>query len=326
MNMKRIIILIAILFIVLLALTYIISSDNNLILKFSRVNIKNDNNKAANTPNSSQEYVDESNSIDSKSPPPEDNLNKIPDSELAEKTKSGWELTWNDEFNTKKINENYWTLQTGEDIWGNNELQYYTNRSDNCIIKDGMLIIKGLKEKYGNSNYTSARIATKNKVNFLYGKLEIKAKFPKGNGLFPAIWLLPCEDSYNDRRKNGEIDLAEMLGNNPKVIYGVAHYSFNNKKKSYKKYSDGITDYSEGFHVYSIEWDSQKIDWLIDDKVYFTFNFNNSFDETYDPFNKRFYLIINLAIGGDWPGYDLSKTDFPSMVEIDYIRYYRPRA
>jgi beta-glucanase (GH16 family) len=276
----------------------------------------------------------DSHSVASKSPPtneypnttPDSGFsNTIPDSELEEKAKSGWALIWNDEFNSDFINDKYWTLQTGENIWGNNELQYYTDRMDNCYIEDGKLIIRGLQEKYGNSDYTSARIVTKDKLSFLYGKIEIKAKFPEGKGLLPAIWFLPCNDIYDNRLQNGEFELAEMLGNDPEEIYGVAHYSFNHKTRSYKKYSDDTTDYSEDFHIYSVEWDSQKIEWLIDDKVYFTFNFNNTFDENYKPFNQYFYLIINLAIGGDWPGDDLRKTTFPSLLEIDYVRYYEKR-
>lgn len=251
------------------------------------------------------------------------NSNNISDSELKEKTKLGWNLIWNDEFNNDIINDKYWTLQNGVGIWGNNELQYYTNRIENCYITDGKLIIRGLKENYENYHYTSGRIVTKGKFDFLYGKIEIKAKFPEGNGLLPAIWLLPCEDNYDSRIKNGEIDLAEMLGNNPKFIYGVAHYYSKKATRSYEKYSSGTTDFSKEFHIYSIEWDSQQIKWMIDDKVYFTFNLKNTFNEKYDPFNKKFYLIINLAIGGDWPGNDLSQTTFPSLFEIDYVRYYR---
>ena len=284
----------------------------------------------ADATNTAVSGLDDSQSIASGSLPTNENpsmtqdtgfSNTIPNSELEEKAKSGWELIWNDEFNSELINDKYWTLETGENIWGNNELQYYTDRTDNCYTEDGKLIIRGLQEKYRNSDYTSARIITKNKIDFLYGKIEVKAKLPEGNGLLPAIWLLPCEDIYNDRLKNGEFDLVEMLGNDPEEIYGVAHYYINKQTKSYKRYGDG-TDYSEDFHIYSIEWDSQKIEWLVDDKVYLTFNFNNTFDENYKPFNQYFYLIINLAIGGDWPGDDLSKTTFPSLLEIDYVRYY----
>lgn len=250
-------------------------------------------------------------------------LNKVPDSELYQKLSSGWVLVWNDEFNGDVINDKYWTLLNGGGIWGNNELQYYTDRTQNCRIEDGKLIIRGLKENYQNYQYTSARIVTKKKVDFLYGKIEIKAKFPSGKGLFPALWLLPCEDTYGDRDKNGEIDLLEIIGNDPKIIYGVVHYSIKGHVSSYNKYNDGVTDFSQEFHTYSIEWCPQEIQWMVDDKVYFSFNLKETFDETYNPFDKEFYLIMNLAIGGNWPGNDLSNTTLPSLVEIDYVRYYK---
>lgn len=249
-------------------------------------------------------------------------MNIIPSSELKAKLESGWNLVWNDEFNREVINNNFWILQNGGGIWGNNELQYYTDRSDNCYIEDGKLIIRALKENYQNHQYTSARLTTKEKIDFLYGKIEIKAKLPAGKGLFPAFWLLPCEDSYGDRKKNGEIDLVEMLGNDPRFIYGVAHYSLNNKYRSYKKYSNK-KDFSKELHIYSIEWSEKNLVWLIDDIVYFSFDFKKIFTNNYIPFNKKFYLIINLAVGGNWPGFDLTNTTFPSKIEIDYVRYYK---
>jgi beta-glucanase (GH16 family) len=320
---KHILTIIAFLFIIFLVLIYIFSSGDNSITGSNNTFSSDADNTAVSIPVDSHSVV--SGSLPTNENPtmtPDAGFsNMVPEAELEEKARSGWELIWNDEFNGSIINEEYWTLQTGEDIWGNNELQYYTDRTDNCYIKNGNLIIRGLREKYGNSDYTSARIVTKDKLSFLYGKIEIKAKLPEGVGLLSAFWFLPCQEIYNYRLKNGEFEMVEMLGNDPESIFAVAHYSFNKKTKSYEEYSDG-TDYSRDFHVYSIEWDPQKIKWLVDDKVYFTFDFDSTFDENYDPFNKPFYLIINLAIGGDWPGDDLSKTVFPSLLEIDYVRYY----
>lgn len=255
---------------------------------------------------------------------PSDLSNIVPSSELDQKLQSGWHLVWNDEFgNHDAIDNRNWSLQTGGGyIWGNNELQYYTDRPENCCIENGKLIIKGKKEDYQNYQYTSARITTKEKIEFLYGKLEIKAKLPKGKGLFPAIWLLPCEDNYGNRKKNGELDIVEMLGNDPSFIYGVAHYSLKEQNRTYKKYSHGSTDFSEDYHVYSIEWSPQDIKWLVDDEVYLLLNLNETFSNTYNPFNKKFYLIMNLSIGGDWPGYDFDNTVFPALFEIEYVRYY----
>ncbi|HBM79886.1 MAG TPA: glycoside hydrolase [Clostridiaceae bacterium] len=318
MKKKYIYVQITLLFVIFLSPLCIISSKKDL---WNHNNYKSNNAYSGNKKN---ESIYPSNDLqDSISKEPANSSNNISDSELNEKAKSGWNLAWNDEFNSNAVDDKYWTLQNGGDLWGNNELQYYTDREENCYIKDGKLIIRGLKEDYRNHQYTSARIVTKEKLEFLYGKIEVKAKFPEGNGLFPAIWLLPCENNYGDGKKNGEIDLVEILGNDPEVIYGVAHYSLKNQNRSYKRYSDGITNFSMGFHVYSIEWSPQEIKWMVDDKAYFSLNLMRTFDKTYNPFNKKMYLIMNLAIGGNWPGNNLGKTTFPSYVEIDYVRYYK---
>jgi beta-glucanase (GH16 family) len=238
--------------------------------------------------------------------------------------KTGWKLLWRDEFNRAEINYNYWTLQEGKDSWGNNELQHYTDRRENCYTENGKLIIKAIKENYENSQYSSARIMTKQKVNFYYGKIEIRAKLPKGKGLFPAFWLLPTEDIYGDSKKNGEIDIMEMLGDDPKVIYGVAHYSLKDKYKSWKKYNDKKTDFSKDFHVYSLEWSPRQLNWLIDSKTYFSFDLENTFNDGYNPYTNKFYLIMNLAVGGDWPGTPTDDAVFPASIEVDYVRYYAP--
>lgn len=251
------------------------------------------------------------------------NSNSIPISELTRKSENGWRLVWNDEFNRELINNRFWTLQNGGGIWGNNELQCYTDRSDNCYIENGKLMIRAIKESYKDHQYTSARIITRDKVDFLYGKIEIKAKLPSGKGLFPAFWLLPSNDNYGSRNKNGEIDIVELLGNDTRFIYGVAHYSLNDEFRSYKKYNDNNKDFSKDFHVYSIEWSQDRIIWLIDDREYFTFDLEKKFNDEYNPFNKKFYLIMNLAVGGNWPGFDFTNTTFPAHVEIDYVRYYK---
>lgn len=234
-----------------------------------------------------------------------------------------WRLVWCDEFDGNEINNKYWTLQNGGGIWGNNELQYYTDRPENCFVKDGRLVIRAIKEAYQKNQYTSARIITKEKVDFLYGKIDIKAKLPTGVGLLPAFWLLPCEDTYSDRKKNGEIDIMEMLGNNPKIVYAVAHYSLADKNKTWGKYDNADIDFSKDFHIYSLEWSQQELKWLVDNKLYYSMDLERTFDTDYNPFTKRFYLIMNFAVGGDWPGTPLNKTVFPSDMEIEYVRYYK---
>jgi beta-glucanase (GH16 family) len=236
---------------------------------------------------------------------------------------NSWKLVWYDEFNGTKLNKEYWSFQSGGDGWGNNELQYYTDRKENCYVENGKLIIRAMNESFENNQFTSARIMTKGKVDFLYGRIDIKARLPKGKGLLPAFWLLSSEDNYQDRRKNGEIDIMEMLGANPKVIYAVAHYSLNEEYKSWGKYENNSIDFSKDFHIYSLEWNRRELKWFIDDKIYYILELDKVFNEEYHPFSKRFYLIMNIAIGGDWPGNDLSETIFPTQMEIDYVKYYR---
>lgn len=245
------------------------------------------------------------------------------ESENATKAQSRWKLVWADEFEGETIRQENWTLQVGGDLWGNNELQYYTDQAENCYVQNGRLVILGLKQSYRNKDYTSARITTKGKVNFLYGKIEIKAKLPQGQGLFPAFWLLPTENNYGTRRKNGEIDIMEMLGHKPQVIYGVAHYSLKNKAKSFGKYYGRQKDFINNYHIYSLEWTPQELKWSVDNQTYYSLDLNKTFTSTYQPYHKPFYLIMNLAIGGNWPGAPSPDTVFPAPVEIDYVRYYQ---
>lgn len=238
------------------------------------------------------------------------------------KVKKGWTYRWSDEFDGQEINKNYWTIQQGGDIWGNNELQYYTENRQNCRIENGKLIITGQKENYKGKQYTSARIATKGKVDFNFGRIEIKAKLPKGKGLLPAIWLMPSEDIDSKRMIHGEIDIMEMLGDNPKVIYGVAHYLKKIKAKTSCKFYYS-KDLSKDFHIYALEWDKKGLKWLLDDQVYFTLDFDKTFWGEFNPFSKKYYLIMNIAIGGNWPGNVIDDKALPAEFQIDYVRYYK---
>lgn len=234
-----------------------------------------------------------------------------------------WKLYWHDEFNGKRIKESNWNFQKGGYGWGNNELQYYTDNPKNCYTENGKLIITAVKEDYKNHSYTSARITTKRKVDFLYGRIDINAKLPAGKGLLPAFWLLPCEDIFHDSQKNGEIDLMEMVGSKPRTVYGVTHFYLREKSKFWGKYNNKTELLTDDFHLYSLEWTTNEMKWLIDNKIYFSFDTSKVFTSDYNPFNGKFYLIISLSVGGDWPGNPSGKTVFPSSLEIDYIRYYK---
>lgn len=236
---------------------------------------------------------------------------------------NNFKLVWADEFNSNEINSKNWTMQKGGGaIWGNNELQYYTDSKSNCFLKDGILTIQAQKENYNNFNYTSARLITRDKIDFKYGKIEIRAKLPKGKGLWPAIWLLPSENTYDDRLKNGEIDIMEFLGNNANSIFSVIHYFDTDKKSFFNKYTNENIDFSEDFHLFSLLWDKDKLEFFVDNNKHFSFSLKGNFTGSYKPFSKPFYLIMNLAVGGDWPGSPDSSTEFPAKLEIDYVKYY----
>ena len=228
---------------------------------------------------------------------------------------------WFDDFTGEKLNSDFWRIHTGGQGWGNNELQYYTDKAENCYIENGCLVIKAIKEKYQEYGYTSARISTKGKVKLSGGRIDIKARLVKVKGLFAAFWLLPVNDTYGNYKKNSEIDIMEMIGENPKKIYGVAHYSFNKKYKAYGKYTSKTMDYSQDFHLYSLEWTRERLTWLIDDKEYYSFNYMTEFSPDYQPFHQDFYLVINLAVGGDWPGFEIEDSALPAKMLIDYIKY-----
>jgi beta-glucanase (GH16 family) len=238
-----------------------------------------------------------------------------------------WTLVWQDAFDGVHVNEAKWNYETGGHGWGNNELQYYTGRKENVYVEDGFLIIEARKEIYENRNYTSARLTTKNKGDWLYGKFEVRAKLPKGKGLWPAIWMLPTDWEYGGWAASGEIDIMELVGDNPSKIYGSLHFggvapsnTFTNGNYSLKNGSD----FSQAFHRFAIEWDTTAISWFVDDSLYATQTAWYSSGAAYPaPFDKRFHFLLNVAVGGNWPGSPDSATLFPQRMYVDYVRVYR---
>lgn len=244
----------------------------------------------------------------------------------------GWELIWQDEFDSKYINSNHWEFEVNAWGGGNNELQYYTNRPQNAFIRDGKLVIRALKETYtgpeGTREYTSARLRTKNKGDWKYVRVDVKAKLPYGQGLWPAIWMLPTDQVYGGWPASGEIDIMELLGHEPNKIYGTIHYlgmsGFREKQGGFYVLPGG--DFSSGFHVFTIVWDSLGIKWYVDNKKYFEVTgWNSPVGPFPAPFDQRFHLILNVAVGGDWPGSPDETTVFPQEMEVDYVRVYRKK-
>ncbi|MXV17093.1 family 16 glycosylhydrolase [Pedobacter sp. HMF7056] len=217
-----------------------------------------------------------------------------------------------------------WGYDVGGSGWGNNELEYYTDNLSNAGVANGKLTITARKEEIGNRNITSARLVTKNKADFLYGRFEISAKLPSGKGTWPAIWMLPTDWVYGGWPQSGEIDIMEHVGYEQDVVHITTHceayyFKINTQKTSTKKI-DGV---STAFHKYRVDWTPDAIRGFIDDQMIFE-TFNENKGPKYWPFDKRFHILLNLAIGGDWGGAKgVDDNIFPASMEVDYVRVYK---
>lgn len=232
-----------------------------------------------------------------------------------------WKLVWSDEFEGTSINSSNWTFEIGNNNgWGNNELQYYTNRPENAKIVNGELVITAREESYGGKSYTSARMKTQGKKSFKYGRIEAYIKIPMGQGSWPAFWTLGeniTTPGYG-WPKCGEIDIMEHV-NNASVVNGTVHWA----NTSGAHVSNGTTttfDPSQ-YHLYAIEWTETQIKWYIDLKPFYTFYIVNGINNT-DAFHKPHFLLLNLAIGGNWPGSPNGTMQFPIEMKVDYVRVY----
>lgn len=236
----------------------------------------------------------------------------------------GYTLVWNDEFTAANIDLTKWEHEVNGDGGGNNELQYYTNLPTNSFIENGHLVIKAIYEDYQSRDFTSARMRTKYKGDWLYGRIEVLAKIPAGRGTWPAIWMLPTDWEYGDWPSSGEIDIMEHVGYDPNVIHGSIHtLAYNHTIRTQKTALLTIPTAITSFHKYAIEWFEDHIDFFIDDTMYFTFT-NENKGWQYWPFDKRFHLILNLAVGGNWGGAEgIDVAAFPAQMEVDYVRVYK---
>lgn len=230
-------------------------------------------------------------------------------------------LIWEENFDRTILNEAIWNYELGDGCpnlcgWGNNELQLYTKT--NHTLKDGKLIITARKQ---DSIYTSTRITTKAKKEFQYGKIEIRAKLPIGKGLWPAFWMLGSNIDQVNWPTCGEIDILEYVGKEPKTIFTSLHTkdSYGNTINSKKTVIDDI---ETGFHLYSVNWTENEIDFFVDNIKVYTFIPKEKTEEIW-PFNQPFYLIINLAIGGNFGGPEVDDSIFPQEFIIDYIKVYQ---
>lgn len=243
-----------------------------------------------------------------------------------------WTLVWSDEFETDGLpDSNKWgyDMARGESVglwgWGNNEAQYYTSDLNNARVENGRLIIEARRESMGSANYTSARMVTRNVGDWLYGRIEVRAKMPSGRGTWPAIWMLPTDWEYGGWPHSGEIDIMEYVGHDHGVVHGTIHTSaFNHMSGTQRGGSTIRNDLHTEFYTYAIEWDEDRILWFIDDEQYFTFERQSSWTSAQWPFDRRFHLILNIAIGGSWGGQQGIDDDiFPQTMEVEYVRVYQ---
>jgi len=241
----------------------------------------------------------------------------------------GWKLVWQDEFEGSTIDKNKWEHEVNAWGGGNNELQYYTDRGENSYVENGLLVIRALKESYsgpeGNREYTSARMRTLNKGDWKYGRFEIKAQLPFGQGIWPAIWMLPSDWVYGGWAASGEIDIMELLGHETARVYGTLHYGgeWPNNVHTGTSFFLPERDFASDFHLFAVEWDTTEFRWYVDSVHYQTQNAWHSANGTYPaPFDQRFHIILNLAVGGNWPGNPDPTTVFPQTMKVDYVRVY----
>ncbi len=238
-----------------------------------------------------------------------------------------YQLVWFENFDGSELDTNSWKYETGGN-WYNNEIQYYTDREKNIRLENSKLIIEAHKEDYGNRNHTSARIKTQGKKFFKYGRIDARIKLPRGQGIWPAFWMMGENEPSVGWPACGEIDVVEMIGgsNRERTIYGTAHWSHNGSHAEYGGMNSLASGaYSDDFHVYSIEWNEQEIKWLVDGNQYHVIDITPS---QLSEFHQEFFFLLNVAVGGDWPGYPDQTTEFPQRMEVDYIRVvqYLPTA
>jgi len=242
----------------------------------------------------------------------------------------GWKLVWSDEFNGKDIDFSKWAVEENGHGGGNGELQYYVDRPENLRIEDGHLVIEAHKQKYNaagvEKDYTSGRLRTKRRASWLYGRFEIRAKLPTGRGIWPAIWMLPEKEDYGGWAASGEIDIMEMVGHEPAKVHGTLHHGAEWPKNVHTGAPFELKQgtFADDFHVFAIEWEKGAIRWYVDGALYQTQTKWSSPGGAFPaPFDQPFHLILNVAVGGAWPGPPDDKTVFPQRMTIDWVRVYQ---
>jgi beta-glucanase (GH16 family) len=252
---------------------------------------------------------------------------------VASSQRAGWKLVWSDEFNAPDntpADTSKWVLETGGNGWGNDELEYYTARPDNSFQQDGNLVIKAVQEKYTGPDgvareYTSGRLKTLGKFSHKYGRFEARIKIPRGQGIWPAFWMMGDDIAKKEWPTCGEIDIMENIGKEPSLVHGTIHgpgYSGGNGISA----SFGLPNdqrFADDFHVYAVEWEKKAIRFYVDDHLYATRTPADLPKATKWVYNHPFFIILNVAVGGGWPGTPDSTSVFPQAMLVDYVRVYK---
>lgn len=255
-------------------------------------------------------------------------VNNIGEGYETAEIQDGYELVWADEFEGDNLNEDNWSYEMGDGCnvgicgWGNNELQSYTDKEENIKVQNGKLTITANKD---GSIYSSARIITKAKREFLFGRVDIRARLPRGQGLWPALWMLGSNIDDVGWPACGEIDIMELIGSKPKVSSSAVHWGNPGEGSTFKVKSFTLEEeFSERYHVFSILWKFNEVQFYVDETFYFSITPDDTQGFAY-PFNANFFFIMNVAIGGNLPGSPDSSTEFPQTMDVDYIRVFQEK-
>lgn len=239
-----------------------------------------------------------------------------------------WRLVWADEFEGPDIDPEKWEHQVFPGVAsGNNELQHYTDRPVNSFIRDGRLVIRAIREDYKDHDYTSARLHTRGRFSFLYGRVEGRIRIPSTVGIWPAFWMMPEESVYGIWPRSGEIDIMESV-NIADEVYGTIHFGNPTHQHTGNPYrlaprGEPVRLFSDDFHVYAMEWDPTEIRWYVNGEHYSTMNRWTAPAPYPAPFDQEFHLLLNVAVGGNWPGSPDETSVFPQEMEVDWVRVYQ---
>ncbi len=235
----------------------------------------------------------------------------------------GWELAWHDEFDGTAIDRTRWAFDQGG-LWSNGELQFYTDRPANARVEGGQLVLEARREDYFGNDFTSARLKTAGLASFRYGRIEARMQVPAGQGLWPAFWMLGDDFTRVNWPGCGEIDIVEVIGREPGTAHATVHGArFRGAGGITRAYTLPRGALADAEHVYAIEWEPRVIRWYLDDVLYQTVTPEDLPVPAEWPFDKPFSIILNLAVGGIWPGDPDASTPFPAQLRVDWVRVYR---